>query len=208
MRSPFAWLPAVFALALLGAAPAPASTQLNAPQQVVERVSNRLMQVLAEDRELLERDPDYVHRLVDELLLPNVAVDRLSALVLGPIWRQTNAEQRAAFAEELKDMLIRTYATAIDELSEWELQYLPMALVPDQREATVRTRILRPGGRPIAVDYRMLLRDGRWLAYDVSIEGVSLLVNYRSTFVRLAREKGVDGLIQHLADHNDTRSSS
>jgi len=202
MKAPIVRLPLLLLFAFTGGLPAWGSADLSPPQQVVERVSERLMRVLREDRELLERDPTSVYRLVDELLLPNVAVDRASVLALGPVSRQTTPAQREAFAEEFKKMLIRTYATAVDELSEWEIRYLPIDLTPEQRETTVRTRILRPGGKPIAVDYRMLRRDGRWLAYDVSIEGVSLLINYRSTFVRLAREKGIDGLIQHLAEHN------
>lgn len=205
MQARFVWLP-LFLLLTVVSGPAWASAALNPPQRLIERVSDQLMRVLREDRQLLEEDPAYVYRLVDELLLPNVAVDRVTALALGAVSRQMDPAQRDAFADQLKKMLIRTYATAINELSEWEIQYLPMALAPDQRETTVRTRILRPGGKPIAVDYRMLRYDERWLAYDVSIEGISLLSNYRSTLVRLAREKGIDGLIQHLAEHNATRS--
>ncbi len=204
MSTPRSLLPLTLVafMVLVWGLPAEASPGLSPPQEVVDRVSSDLMRVLREDRHLLEDDPGFVYRLVDELFLPNVAVDRVAALVLGPVWRQASPSQRVAFAEEFKHMLIRTYATAVNELSEWDIQYLPMSLNPDQNEALVRTQILRPSGNPISVDYRMMRRDGRWLAYDVSIEGVSLLVNYRSTFVRLAREKGLDGLIRDLAQRN------
>ncbi|AGA89006.1 ABC-type transport system involved in resistance to organic solvents, auxiliary component [Thioflavicoccus mobilis 8321] len=191
---------------LIWTLPLAADPGLTPPQQVIERVSDGLRRVLREDRDRLASDPQYVYRLVDELLVPNIDVARLSALALGPVWREATPAQREAFAEELKRTLIRTYATAVDALGEWQIQYLPTPFEPDQERAVVRTRIRRPGGEPISVDYRMARRGERWLAYDVAIEGVSLLVNYRSTFVRLAREKGVDGLIEELARHNAERA--
>jgi phospholipid transport system substrate-binding protein len=193
---------------LAWAVPLAASPGLTPPQQVVEAVSEGLRQVLREDRDLLDKDPQYVYRLVDELLVPNVDVVRVSALVLGPVWREATPSQRDAFAEQFKRMLVRTYATAVNELSEWQIQYLPIRMEPDQDKVLVRTRIMRAGGEPVSVDYRMARRGERWLAYDVSIDGVSLLVNYRSNFVRLAREKGIDGLIQDLAQHNAERAGS
>lgn len=202
------WIALFFPPALAPLAPAAASAGLTPPQQVVEKVSDGLMRVLREDRQLLANDPGFVYRLVDELLIPNIDTARVSALVLGPVWRQTSPAQREAFADAFKEMLIRSYATAINELSEWDIQFLPMSLASDQRDALVRTRILRPSGNPVAVDYRMVRQGERWLAYDVAIEGVSLLANYRSTFVRLAREKGVDGLIQDLAERNADRARS
>lgn len=188
--------------------PLAAEPGLSPPQQVIERVSDGLRQVLREDRDRLANDPQYVYQVVDELLVPHVDLGRSSALALGPIWREASPAQREAFAEEFKRMLVRTYATAVDELGEWQIQFLPTPQAPDQERALVRTRIQRGGGQPISVDYRMVHRNGHWLAYDVSIEGVSLLVNYRSTLVRLARERGVDGMIEELARHNLERAGS
>jgi phospholipid transport system substrate-binding protein len=188
--------------------PLAAEPGLSPPQQVIERVSEGLRQVLREDRDRLANDPQFIYQVVDELLVPHVDLARSSALALGPIWREASPTQRAAFAEEFKRMLVRTYATAVDELGEWQIQFLPAPQAPDRERAIVRTRIQRGGGQPISVDYRMVQRDGRWRAYDVSIEGVSLLVNYRSTLVRLARERGVDGMIEALARHNIERAGS
>ena len=179
--------------------------ELNEPQQVVQRVSDGLRRVLREDRGLLKSDPAYVHRLVDELFLPNVDYRRVCALVLGPYWKQASPAQREAFGDEFKALLINTYATAVNELSEWEIRYLPLRLEQNDTDVVVRTQVLYPGGDPIGVDYRMHVKDGRWLAYDVRVADVSLLANYRSTFTRMARKKGVEGLIQDLAARNAMR---
>jgi phospholipid transport system substrate-binding protein len=178
------------------------------PQEVMQRVSDGLMRVLREDRGRLETDPGYVHRLVDELFLPNVDFDRVASLVLGPFWRDASAQQREGFRREFKAMLIHTYASALNKLSEWEIRYPPMHLKPGQRDLVVPTEILRDGAPPVEVSYRMAFDGARWRAYDVSVEGVSLLTNYRSTFVRMARQKGLDGLIQDLAQRNATRGAA
>ncbi len=200
--------PGLLLLGLLlvsSAAFAAPAVSLEGPQEVVQRVSDSLMQVLREDRGRLESDPDYVHRLVDELFLPNVDFDRVAGLVLGPFWRDANAGQREGFRREFKEMLIHTYASALNRLSEWEIRYPPLHFEAGQQELSVPTQIVRRGAPPVEVSYRMAFDGSRWRAYDVSVEGVSLLTNYRSIFVRVARQKGLDGLIQDLAQRNATR---
>lgn len=175
------------------------------PQDVVQRVSNRLAEILREDGRRLHTDPAFVHRLVDELFLPNVDFDRVSGLVLGPFWPTATDEQRQGFRREFKEMLIRTYASALDKLGNWEIRFPPLHKAPGDRDLTVPTQILRPGAPPVEVSYRMSFDGSQWRAYDVSVEGVSLLASYRSTFVRMARQKGLDGLIQDLAQRNAAR---
>jgi phospholipid transport system substrate-binding protein len=192
-------------LAALFALSATAAAGLSGPQQVVQEVSDGLTKVLREDRSLLQNDPKYVYRLVDTLFLPHVDLERVSALALGPYWHRASLRQREAFSEAFKNLLIRTYATALNELSEWKIRYLPTRVEPGDHDVLVRTQVLQPGGNPIQVDYRMYEKDGRWLAYDVAVAGVSLITNYRNTFMTLARQKGLDGLIADLAARNAMR---
>ena len=197
----------VIAALMLVAAPAqPLATEtLSEPQRVIQTLSERLTRVLREDRSLLRNDPAYVHRLVDEYFLPHVDFNRVSAMVLGPHWRQASQSQRAKFREAFKGLLIHTYASALNELSEWQIRFPPMRPSANERDLVVRTQVMRPGGEPIDVDYRMYQKDGRWLAYDVSVAGISLLSAYRSTFTQMAREKGLDGLIAELETRNASR---
>jgi len=143
-----------------------------------------------------------------QILADSVDFDRVASLVLGPFWRDASVQQREGFRREFKAMLIHTYASALNKLSEWEIRYPPMHLEPGQRDLVVPTEILRDGAPPVEVSYRMAFDGARWRAYDVSVEGVSLLTNYRSTFVRMARQKGLDGLIQDLAQRNATRGAA
>lgn len=183
------------------------AAELLPPQQVIEDGSNRLRQVLHSDRELLKRDPQYVFKIVDEKFLPHVDFDRASALALGKHWPTATPDQRLAFQTQFKQLLVRSYSTAINELSDWEIRFEPLDLAPGQKETLVRTQVLRSDGAPIPVDYSMSLQSLGWQIYDVKIDGVSLISNYRSSFAQTIRTKGLDGLIADLSANNAARLS-
>ncbi|MFB1490129.1 MULTISPECIES: phospholipid-binding protein MlaC [unclassified Thiocapsa] len=185
--------------------PATAYSGLNEPQRIIQQVSDGLMRVLREDRNLLKTDPGYVHRLVDELFLPHVDVPRVSAMALGPYWRDATPEQRRVFQAEFQRLLIQTYASALDALSSWDIRFLPMQLEPGATRTLVRTEIQQPGGQTVRVDYRMAFTDGRWRAYDVAVQEISLLASYRNQFTSVAQRRGIDGLLEELTTRNDTR---
>jgi phospholipid transport system substrate-binding protein len=179
--------------------------ELNPPQRVIQGVSDGLMRVLREDRDRLRADPDAVYGLVDRLFLPNLDFSRVAALALGPHWREASLAQRHAFEHEFKTLLVQTYASALDRLNSWELRYPPMRLGPGQTRALVRTELRQAGGAFVAVDYRMAIKGDRWVAYDVLVEGVSLLSAYRVQFTEIARHRGIDGLIEELRARNATK---
>lgn len=196
---------ALLLLQCLAPLPVGAHGGLNEPQRIIQRVSDGLMRVLREDRRLLETDPGSVHRLVDELFLPHVDLPRVTALALGPYWREATPDQRRVFQAEFQRLLIQTYAAALVSLSTWELRFLPMQLDPGAHRTLVRTEIRRPGGEAVRVDYRMALTEGRWRAYDVAVQDVSLLASYRSQFAAVAQRRGIAGLLEELSARNDTR---
>ena len=202
----------VLGLALLAAGGLPAaregSAQLSAPQRVIQEVSARLQGVLQHDRRRLADDPGYVYQLVDDVLAPHVDMERVSALILARYWRQATPQQRQAFASEFRHMLVRTYATAFHELCDWEIRFGPLRSAPGDTRVVVQTQVLHGGAQPVAVDYRMHLEGDRWLAYDVKIEGISLITNYRASFARLIQSKGIDGLIERMTRLNQEKQHS
>ncbi|MBK1644251.1 organic solvent ABC transporter [Thiocapsa imhoffii] len=202
--SPALWLKLILLQALLLVA-APAQSALNEPQRIIQEVSDTLMQVLREDRDRLKQDPEYVYRLVDQVFLPHVDVQRISALALGPYWRDATPEQRRVFQAEFQRLLIQTYASALDSLSAWDIRFLPMQLDASATRTLVRTEIQQPGGTPVRVDYRMALRNGRWQAYDVTVQDISLLASYRNQFTAVAQRRGIDGLLEDMTARNNTR---
>ena len=183
------------------------SGQPQGPREVIEEISHRLRTALLEDRERLLHDPGYVYRVTEELLVPHIDMLRLSSLVLGRYWRKAEAGEKEAFIREFKDLLVRTYSSALSEFGDWEVSFPPLRPQPDAKRVLVRSEVVRQGAQPVAVDYYMYLQGDRWLVYDVKIEGISLVTNYRSSFARLIRQKGIGGLVRELREKNHARAS-
>jgi len=180
------------------------AAELSAPQQVIQDTSNEIKLLLKRDRDLLASDPAYVYKMVDEVLVPHFDLNRIAGLVLGRYWKRASAEQKETFKHEFKRMLVRTYATAFNELDDWDINFLQTRTGKKPNDVMVRTKISR-NGPPVAVDYRMRDKGEGWKVYDVKIEGMSLVTNYRSSFNRLIRTGGMNGLLTHLADSNNQK---
>ncbi|MES9882873.1 MAG: ABC transporter substrate-binding protein [Sedimenticola sp.] len=200
LSRPF-WIILALLLTPLGAS----AEKLAAPQQVIQDISDSLQSVLNGNGDRLKSDPAYVYRLANEVLVPHVDFSRVSSLVLGKHWRRATASEREAFAREFRRLLVRTYATAFHEFDMWEIRYQPLRMKAGADDVSVQTKVIRPGAVPVKVVYRMHLKEGRWMAYDVKIEGISLVTNYRSGFARDLRKGGMSHLIQRIGDLNNRR---
>ncbi len=181
------------------------SASANAPDlasAVVRDTSERMIKTLEARRPDLDSSPGLIYQLVEEIVVPNFDFDRITAFAVGRYWRQASAPQREGLTREFRQMLVRTYAKALLNYSGQEVVFLPLR--PGQREGqvTVRTEVRETGGPPIPIDYQMYLKNGAWKVYDISIDGISLVSNYRSSFDAEIRRKGVDGLIESLKDRN------
>lgn len=201
----FPWLWFCLAWLLGGTVCAAPAEPLQPPQQVIQDTATRLRVLMEREAGRLRDDPAYIQQLAEEVLVPQIHLGQLSAAILGRHWRQASSAQQQAFAAELKHFMVRTYATALRELGHWEISFLPLRLGDGQTDALVRTRVSRSGAPPLSMDYRMCLRDGRWQAYDLSIEGIGLAANYRTGFAQTIEQKGLDGLIEDLAARNAER---
>ncbi len=189
-------------LMMLGAPLVATPGELAPPQQVVEQISNQLHQVLNSDRDRLQRDPGYIYQLANEILVPHVDFPRVSSLVLGKYWRRATPQQREQFSQEFQRLLVPTYFTSCQQVGDWEIRYMPGRRSEDGARAVVRIKVSRPTAEPVEVLYHMHLKEGEWLAYDVKVDGISLITNYRSTFSKEIRRVGMDGLIDKLSSMN------
>lgn len=187
---------------LPGLLPLSRAEALVPPQQLIKDVSDKIQQEL--------RQIDYkvnfqeAVRIVEQHIEPHVDFNRFAALVLGKYWRTATPEQRERFKQEFKTMLIRTYATTYGEYAEWEIRFKPLRnWDPKATKILVRTEFVQSGRQPAEVVFRMIRRDGDWKVYDVIIEGVDLVKNYRTEFGQEIAETGsLDALIESLAERN------
>jgi phospholipid transport system substrate-binding protein len=179
----------------------------SAPDSLVENTTAQLIEALKKDRELITAQPAHVYALANEIVLPHFDFERMSALALGKHWRRATAAQKQRFPQEFRALLMRTYATALNEFTDETIVMLPLRDDPDSGDVTVHTEIQRAAGPAIPVSYRLYEQDGTWKVYDIKIEGISLVANYRSSFSSQVRRHGLDGLIDMLAKRNANSAS-
>jgi phospholipid transport system substrate-binding protein len=171
------------------------------PQQAVEMASTKLQQKM-QDKSFI-KDFAKVNKFVNEAILPHTDFDKISALVLGKLWKSATPDERERFKQEFQTLLVRTYSRAFVEFKDWSIRYLPIEMESGATKVIVKTEVLQPGLQPVAVNYRMLLSNGEWKAYDIMIEGVSLVTNYRTTFTNEVQTKGsLNAVIDGLAKRN------
>ena len=159
------------------------------------------MQIKA-NAELYRADPAKLYALVDEVVLPHFNFEKMTELALGRNKDKISAEQKPIIVKEFRILLVRTYGKALLEFNDQEIIYLPMTPSSKEGYATVKTEIQQAGGFPIPLNYKLRLEAGSWKVYDISVDDVSLVTNYRSSFSRQIRKNGVDGLIKTLRERN------
>lgn len=175
-------------------------------QQLVVDTSTRVLERLRQDREKLLAEPDRIYPLVEDLVLPHFDFERMSIWVLGKNWRLADKQQQQQFVEQFRTLLVRTYAKALLEYTDQSINYLPFHAEADARRVTVRTEVAQPGGVNIPINYSMFLNH-EWKVFDISVDGVSLVTNYRSTFASEIRQGGIDKLLARLAEMNAERGA-
>lgn len=195
------------ALMLLASPPLQATTE--EAQQLVIDTSTRVLERLRQDREKLQANPGLIYPLVEDLVLPHFDFERMSIWVLGKNWRKADRQQQQEFIEAFRTLLVRTYAKALLEYTDQSLNYLPFHAEEDAKRVTVRTEVTQPGGVNIPINYSMFLNQkGEWKVYDISVDGVSLVTNYRSSFASEIRQGGIDKLLARLAEMNAAKGTA
>ena len=182
------------------------STEVDEPRRLIRSLSDRIQELMQQHEAELQGHPEKLFEMVAQVILPHVDLPRLSSLTLGKHWRSATPEQQQAFSEAFKDLLIRTYATALYEFKLWDMEFLSEIEGSQENDVLIRTLMQRPGAQPMKINYRMHRTERGWLAYDVSIEGISLATSYRSSFTQIIRRQGIDGLIQRISQHTVDRS--
>lgn len=191
------------AILLVGVAASASAAEVR-PQQLVEQTIGEFLKSISEQREMILQDPEHARVLVDQIIMPHVDVDTTVRWMLGKHWRKATSDQRDRFFTELRGMLVRSYASALAEYNRGdEIKYVSERVSDDGKTALVRTKIPRSQGpQPADVVYRLHRKDDDWKVFDVTIEGVSVVTTYRSTFMGKIERQGLDSVIDELAALN------
>ena len=184
----------------------PAWSSDSVPEQLIRQTADEVLVIIKQRQQEFQQDPAKLYSMVDEKVLPHFDFDRMTDLALGRFKRKVTSEQRPALVENFRQLLVRTYGKALLEYNDQQIVYLPMRGSQDKGEVTIRTEIEQQGGFPIPLNYELYQKEGAWKVYDISVDNISLVTNYRSSFARKIREAGIDGLIKSLQDRNQESS--
>lgn len=172
-----------------------------APYALIEGAVSDVLAAYEEGKDRLGTDPDFLRGIIEKHILPHVDFVLMSKLVLGKHWRKATESQREDFTGAFREHLIRTYSTPLSEYDGQKINFLPFREGKDPSRATVNTEIVPHEGVPIPVTYRMRLGDdGMWKIYDLSIDAVSMVGNYRSAYAKEISREGLDAFIAGLVE--------
>ena len=186
---------------ILVAAPGVAMAEISA-EELVKQTADDVLNTIKNDKDIQAGNQQKIFALAEEKILPNFDFERVCRLVLGKNWKTATPEQQAVFQKEFRSLLLRTYAVALGKYRNQVIEFKPLRAEPDAKNVSVKTQILQPGGQPIAVDYSLVKVENGWKVYDIVIESVSLVTNYRSQFSNEIRTNGLDSLNKKLAEKN------
>lgn len=173
------------------------------PDNLVKGVAEDVLRALREDPDLRAGNHTKMAQLIERTIAPHFDFERMTRLAVGKGWRQATDAQKKALSEQFRQLLVRSYSTAWSAYQNIVVDVKPMRMQPSDDDVVVRTAIKRPGDAPpIEVNYSMYKTDAEWKVYDVSVDGVSLVTTYRSTFAEEIRKGGIDGLIKSLREKN------
>lgn len=173
-----------------------------APDLFVKKIADEVFEILKTDKDLKAGNKEKAYKITEEKILPYFDFDRISKLVLGKAWPAATKDEQEAFKKEFKTMLVKTYGSALLKFKDQTLNYKPTRFQPSDEEVLVKTEILKSGAPPLPIDY-MLEKDGdSWKVFDIIIEGVSLVTNFRGQFVNEIKQNGIASLISKLAEKN------
>jgi phospholipid transport system substrate-binding protein len=197
----------VLLVAIAGLLTAAAQAADLAPDVLVKSISEEVVTIIKQDKEIQAGNPRKIADLVETKILPHFDFVRMTRIAMGRNWRLASPEQQKDLTNEFRTLLVRTYSTALTSYRDQLIEFKPLRARPEDTEVTVRSEVRQPGTQPVSIDYEMEKTPDSWKVYDVTISGVSLVTTYRETFAAEIREHGIDGLIKSLASKNSQSQS-
>ena len=192
-----------YSLALVLAVAAPVSfAQDAAPDVLLKAVTADVIAIIRQDKDIQAGNPAKVAEVVETRILPLFDFTRMTQLAVARNWRAATPEQQQSLTAEFRTLLVRTYSTALSSYRDQAIEFKPLRAASGDTEVTVKSMVKQPGMDALTMDYDLEKIAAGWKVYDIKIDGISLITNYRETFANKVREGGVEGLIKSLADKN------
>lgn len=196
----------LLSLSWLVGGPALAENQVDAngaPNDFVQAVADNALAAVKKDRAVTSGNMASINKVINEYVLPYVNFEKTTRLAAGRYWRQATPQQQHDLVEAFKGTLIRTYSgafTRVDQKSAFSMQ--PFRGDAKADDVVVRSTLSQGNGPSVGIDYRLEKTPQGWKIYDLNVEGIWLIQNYRNQFAQQITQNGIDGLITALNQHN------
>lgn len=196
-----AFVPAVLMLCLALTATAVRAQDVG-PDQLVRTTVDRIIEIVKADKAIQAGDIKRILEVAETHASPHFNFVHMTRLAMGANWKQANPVQQEELVRQFRLLLLRTYAVALREYRNQTIEVRPLKIPAGSSEVQVKTMVNQPGAQAIPIDYDMERTPQGWKVYDVTVGGVSLVINFRSSFDAEIRKSGVDGLVKSLVERN------
>lgn len=171
----------------------------SAPDALVKTTVDEVLGVIKSTK-----DKRALNEVVEKKVLPNFDFQAMTRMAVGRYWREATPSQQKSLENAFRSLLVTTYTTALTQSTsaDQSVEVRPAAVKPADDDVTVKTLVKESGRKPIAIDYRMAKAANGWMVYDVVVENLSLVTNYRGSFNTEISKSGIDGLIKALEAKN------
>ena len=177
------------------------------PDQLVRMTVDRIIEIVKSDKAIQAGDMKRILEVAETHASPHFDFVRMTRLAMGANWKQANPSQQEELVRQFRALLLRTYAVALKEYRNQVIDVRPLKIPAGSTDVQVKTVVNQPGAQAIPIDYDMERTPQGWKVYDVTIGGVSLVVNFRSSFDAEIRKSGVDGLVRSMVERNRSAST-
>lgn len=178
------------------------------PEALIRNTVNEVLSIVRQDKDIQAGNKKKAIELVDAKVLPHFNFAHMTRLAVGKSWRKATSEQKRVLEIEFRNLLVRTYTNAFTSYQDQEVEVKPLKMAKDATDVVMKTLVISKGKPPLPVNYDMEKTASGWKVYDLSIEGVSLVTNYRSTFAEQIQKNGIDGLIKTLVEKNQAQAGA
>ncbi len=185
-----------------------AIAQQEAPDVLVKRISQEVIDIAKADKEIQSGNQKRVLDLVETKILPFVDFQRMTSLAAGRFWREATPEQQKQLVNEFRSLLVFTYSGAIAQVKDQKVEFKPMRAEASDTEVEVRSQVVQPRGEPMQISYRLEKLPAGWKIYDVNVLGAWLVETYKGNFSTEISKGGIDGLIKTLSEKNKKLAAS
>lgn len=184
-----------------------AHAETTAPDVLIRNIAQDVLSIVRQDKDIRAGNKQKILALVDAKVLPDFDFERMAKEAAGKNWRNATPEQKKTLVAEFRNLLVNTYTNTFKSYQDQTVEVLPLLSPVDANEVTVKTLIAKPGAESISVDYEMEKTAQGWKAFDLTVDGVSLVITYRSTFDEIVEQSGINGLIKNLVDKNSANNA-